>query len=474
MIDQAITDDLEHGLQTQRSMPPRRVLILAYRFPPVATAGVHRTMRFAKFLPRYGWEPIIVTASHKDSREPVDANLLHRLPSSIPISRTPVWRVEQSLASVFRSVWPQKRRSVPAGPPPQPMKPRQQNGRKVLTLREAIQDVVFATPDEAIWWMVPAVRAGIRLAQHYKPDVIYTTGPVHSTHVIGVALRLCTRLPLVLDFRDPWSRCPWGPRKSYTLGRYLHGRLENVCVRQAACVILNNHRLEDEFRRHYVDLSRNHFCAITNGFDPEIMPDVAPAENMPAGDQSPADRLHIMHPGSLYSRRDPRPFLRAVARLAENGFPIHFEQFGNCDPRFDLPQYIRQLKLGANVRLHPTIPQDQLHNEMRRANAFLLLQPVTDTQIPGKLFEMIAFGKPILALTSTGATSDIVNNHGLGIVVRHDDSDAIANAIRKLVELSRRQDATSLQQRARQIFDGRRLTAQLATVLDTAASKRRQ
>ncbi|WP_323379624.1 glycosyltransferase [Stieleria sedimenti] len=332
-------------------------------------------------------------------------------------------------------------------------------------LRRQATELAFAIPDDRIGWKRNAVTKGMEIVSERRPSLIYATAPPFSSLLVGQAIAREANLPLVLDFRDPWTRVPWGPRnKSWIANRWV-ARLERSCVYDASVVILNTPELRDDFANYYSKLPCEKFVSITNGFDPEIRPSIQSyldAQVVASKDDKP---LRLLHPGSLYRNRDPRPVVDAVAKLKANGKTIVLEQVGYCDPNFDLLRYAADRGVESQIEIKPAIPHDQMLRRMAEVDAFLLLQPGTSLQVPGKLFEMILFKKPILTLCVPGAVANIVNRYQIGTIAQADDADSIASAMAKLWTNS---TTSAMWDSVAADFDGRSLTKQLADVFNTA------
>lgn len=316
----------------------------------------------------------------------------------------------------------------------------------------------FTTPDTHVGWWPAAVWTGYRLACELDARVLYTTGPPHSAHLVGLTLKRLTKRPWVADFRDPWTRRPWlDEAVRATRQHSVQVRLEALVVRNADKVILNTDRMRDEFASFYGDADK--FVAISNGFDPEAFPPSAVVE----GAQESVWTL--AHAGSLYRKRDPKPLLHAIARLKEQGivsassFRLHL--VGSIAGEFDVPGLIDRLALGDVVRLTPSLSHSACLQLLARAQALLIIQPGTDLQVPSKLFEYIYLGRAILALAPPGATADIVLGHNLGIVADPGSETGIADALSRML---REWKSFEADETARARYDGRALTGELARV----------
>ena len=236
-------------------------------------------------------------------------------------------------------------------------------------------------------------------------------------------------------------------------------------MKAADRVILNTENMADDFRAYYSRLGPEKFSAIPNGCDPDVVPviDRLIADQPNRGGNG---TIRICHPGSLYRKRDPRPIVDAVRELAQDGVHVVLEQIGNRALGFDLPTYVEQRGLTAQVTLEEHLPHEQVLRRMARADVLMVIQPGTPTQVPGKLFEMLLFKKPILAIADEGATADIIRRFKIGAVAPGDDPQAIAGALRGLIENRQRYQLQGGWTEAHTAFDGRSLTGRLAKVLE--------
>ncbi|QDT06286.1 D-inositol-3-phosphate glycosyltransferase [Rubripirellula lacrimiformis] len=457
-------------------------LIVAFNFPPSATAGVHRTLRFTRFLADSNWHVSVLTSlPDEDSR--LDLALADKIPHSTDVLQVELIRPEDAMKDRIRNL----RKADPrndsastlrsarqsAGCPVESI-PTQSQGRfdrlklPLGKLRRQMVELLFAIPDNRVGWKNDAVSKGLEIVHKNKISLVYATAPPFSSLLVGREIARQAGIPLVLDFRDPWTRVPWGPRnKSWLANRWV-ARLEEKCVRDAAAVILNTDELEQDFVKHYSNLPRERFVTIPNGFDPEIRSRVAtyleeatslPQENRP---------FRLLHPGSLYRNRDPRPIVDAIANLKQRNVQVVLEQVGFCDPGFNLQNYAQQRGVADQVEVHPPVPHDQMMRRMAEVDGFVLLQPGTALQVPGKLFEMILFRKPILAICVPGAVSRIVNEFQIGTIADDGNVDSITKAILQMIGPDRSQprwDDVAAE------FDGEQLTSRLADVFDRVSAK---
>lgn len=427
------------------------VLMIAAAFPPVNNAGVHRTARFARMLPEFGWEPVVLTSSPAAGDVPgwVQGLRVERLTegasggSSGDMESRPSAERSGEAARSWRALrWL-------AG---------------VKRLARNVEGLLFYTPDRHVVWVKRHADEAVRLAREEGVEVVYTTGPPHSLHLLGLRLKRELGLPWVMDFRDPWARKPWGFKARNPWGQRLLGGYEGKCVRSANRVILNTERMRDEFRNHYRDVPAERFVAIPNGCDPELADRVEGLLASEGEQECGEDRVYrVCHAGSLYRERDPRPVVDAIGLLRVKGLRVRFEQVGTAAHYFGLPEYAKERGLSEWVSVEPSVAHAEALRRMAQADALLLVQPGTDLQVPGKLFEMLLFGKPIIALADEGATADIIKRYGLGEVVGEDAAE-IAGAIER--SMAQGCQVLSGCDAARRDFDGRRLTEALGNELE--------
>lgn len=216
--------------------------MLSYYTPPAASAGIYRTLRFVRYLPEFGWRPLLVTVSpealHHKRR---DSSLEKLMPEGTVVTRTGVWRPWQSAANVAKMLL---RRGDKNTAEEESAVSSPANSNVTLAKRsrftrvtDGTRQLLFETPDAQVGWMVPAIRAALPLVRKFRPQVIYSTGPPHSSHLIAIALKKITGIPVVIDFRDPWARTDWDSNGSNSVRRNVQRRLERKCVSAANCVI---------------------------------------------------------------------------------------------------------------------------------------------------------------------------------------------------------------------------------------------
>jgi glycosyltransferase involved in cell wall biosynthesis len=408
----------------------KRVLIVAYHFPPIqGSSGVHRTLAFAKFLREFGWDATVLSVAPRAYESYRDENFA-MVPPHVDVVRAPAWDTARHFS--LRGWYPR----------------------------------LLALPDRWRSWIIPGTRAGRRIVREQRPAALLSTFPIASAHEIGLRLHRATGLRWVADFRDPMAQdgYPTDP----TVWRS-YARIEKQVFEHAARITVTTQGTAEYYEARYGDKARRQLRVIENGFDPDAFPAELAAR---ANTAAPGARMLLLHSGVIYPKdRDPAPFLQALARLQREGLvsdqtlTVRFRASGYED-RYQ--QMIDSLGLGKLVELAPAMPYNQAIDEMQRADALLLFQASTcNRQIPAKLYEYLYSGRPILGVTDPeGDTGRLLARMGVPGIALLENSDAIYAMLReKLPAIRARQYAIAAAAEVEKL-SRRSRTAELAKVLD--------
>jgi glycosyltransferase involved in cell wall biosynthesis len=246
--------------------------------------------------------------------------------------------------------------------------------------------------------------------------------------------------------------------------------MEKKVVENADIVVSNTDFLKDEFIARFPWLQKNKFVVLLNGFDPDDI-------QMSTLKRREPDKFIIIHAGFLYGKRDPRSFLEAIAMLIQSQRidrqKIRLWLVGSVELPYDLAGYVDASGLQEVVRLITHVPYQESLQYLASADALVLLQPGTTTQVPSKLFEYIALNKPILAISpSDGATSRLVHENSLGIFAEADNVDQIASAIEQLYrQWHLGPGGWPINGRARDKFDVKKVTELLSRKFEELANR---
>ena len=409
---------------------------------------------------------------------PIDRELLKKIPAAVRVESTKIFCGFNKLLALKNRgkkqgatvKWQAKSGQRPATSNRQPATSNQRRATGLWQRSKDLITDVMTIPDKDVNWLPYALATALKLNRREHFEVIYSTAPPFTGHLVAYLVKKFTGLPWVADFRDPWARAPW---KAELMDGTLRGRaaekLEAKFVHAADRVILNTDWAARDFAEFYGAATAKKFVVIPNGFDPEDFVD-APSF------LKEQNKLVITHTGSLYRKRDPGRFFEALGKLLAAG-EINADEIelrfigGVALELYQSFQYADALQ--QVLRVIPPVSHREALKFQAESDVLLILQPGTSVSIPGKIFEYIAMRKKILALTPDGATADVMREHGLGLVVNPEDAPGIQSALLQLVKEFRNGGVTSPGvDGAFQKYDGVRLTQQLHEELRRCADGR--
>jgi len=445
----------------------KRVLMVAYLFPPLGGIGAVRTLKFAQHLPSSGWEPYVLTV--KNGFGYVTWNLSD-IQCSCKVFRTSSFEFLKWTALLKRKL---KKSSQVDGELPK-TKPRTNLlVRHYKSFRETIERRLFI-PDDKMFWIPSAIYRGLKIIKNYDIDLIYCSGGPFSSFFIGYALKRITNLPLVLDFRDPWIDNPYLEKKI----RWVEGIERNLAkkITSAAdlCLTVNPH-CKNYICDSLPNIDEGKFFVVPNGIDYEDF-------KKPKNDEiKPYEKFTILYTGTFYPPL-PDSFLYGLRKLIDDHPSIKSEvQFITYSGlwRDESIKLIKKLELDDNIRIKNFIPRNEAFKELFNAHLLLITSNLLSNGTvayfsPTKFFEYVLTDKPIFALAGQGALADLIKSTETGQVVSPDSPEAIANT---LYEFYRRYLRRELYVKPNQdvlaTYDRRRLTKNLAEYFDSCLDNKK-
>ncbi len=430
----------------------KRVLVVCFDFPPQGGTGAIRITKFVKYLPQFGWHPVVVCS---DTDWNPDESLYRDIPKNVPVHR------------VGWPEWVRTIHSAPSLPADGSQAPEGNFGWKPLfqswVLRKARR---LLLPDASVLWTKAARRTCLRVLQAHPCDVILTTSPPHSVHFIGYWLHRHTGLPWVADFRDAWTAQNLVLGRLGRLGLSLQRRMERRMLEGCSRAVMITEPLRQRVLEVFGPYLADKLVTITNGFDPE---DFTNPESVPD-----RDLFTITYTGTILGTQADNAFpdgLRLALSQNELFRKSAIVRFvGQLDPAYRT----RLSGLEGNVEVSNYVRHGAAIDLMLRSDLLLLILPNTDEShmvYTNKFFEYLAARRPVLALVPPGLISEIVVHEKVGLVAPPDDPPAIAEALLILFEEVRtRPHGYSISDNMLACFDRRRLTGELAAVLQGAAS----
>ena len=394
----------------------RRVLIITYYWPPSGGSGVQRWLKMSKYLPENGWQPVIYTA--EDAEYPVEDKSLEKdVAPEAEVIRRPI--VEPySFYKKFLGI--KKGEKVKTG--------FINEGKRKSGWKEYLSVWLrgnFFIPDARCWWIKPSVRHLSKYLKEHPVDVMISTGPPHSMHLIAKALHKKFNIPWVADFRDPWTEIDyydklhlthWADRK--------HHRLEHDVLTQADKVVT----VAPDGARRLENLGAKDVVTIFNGFDRD-----GDTENV-----TKTEKFVITYLGVLSKIQSPENLWTALGELVKEDYgfanTLKINMIGQIDN--SVVKSIEDNDLKQWVTFTPYVPHSEVA-KIHRASTLLLLLLMPDSEprakglLTGKLFEYLASGRPILCVgPEDGDAAHIISECNAGETVSFNDKTKIKETIK--------------------------------------------
>lgn len=389
-----------------------KVLVITYYWPPAGGPGVQRWLKFVKYLGEYGVEPIIYTPSNPNYPL-TDKSLEKEIPEGIKVIKRSIFE-PYKLASMLS-------------------KKDTQNMSRGL-IREKEQSLVekallwirgnMFVPDARKFWVKPSVKYLQKFISEEGIEVIITTGPPHSLHLIGSQLKKLPGVKWIADFRDPWTGIGYHEKlKPGKRARKLHKSLEKKVLQEADVVLATSKTTAKELSL----IAGRTIETITNGFDEvDIMEHPA------------SEKFCLSHIGSLLTGRDPEILWEVLGDMVREveGFQEHLEIMLVGAVSEDVLVSIKKAGIDEHVRLVGYVSHDKALELQREARVLLLLEidaKITRGIIPGKLFEYMAAQRPIIAIgPKEWEVGSILDETGAGQVFTYDDKTTLKKAVLQL------------------------------------------
>lgn len=422
----------------------KRVLIITYYWPPSGGSGVQRWLKFAKYLPEAGWEPVIFTPENPDF-DLRDESLDKEVPKQLEVIKFPIWEPYQLFSKV-------KGKSKT-----HPGRLMEQKEKGFLEKAAIWARANLLIPDPRVFWVKPSVKFLTDLVKSGQFQAVITTGPPHSMHLIGRELKRKTGLPWIADFRDPWSQWEFlDTMPMISLVRKKHQQLEHSVLKEADAVLT----ISPTFQRDLEKLAYRKINLLTNGYDPADIPAGFSPKEKEAG------KLHLVYSGIIDAIRNPIPLMEALKSEFQHGIEeVKWTFVGKVSEQ--VQAFVKEDDwLSERIHFAGYVSHSEVFGFYAKADVLVLI--LTDTKnaqgnIPGKLFEYLATGIPVLALGDPeGDSAKILKDAGVGQVIAHSDAASIKAQLRTLMDSSlKKVDPKDLEKYSRQ-----HLSHQLARSLD--------
>ncbi len=388
----------------------KRVLIVTYYWPPTGGSGVQRWVKFSKYLPEYGWQPVVYTPLNPEQLA-YDESLLKDIPEEAEVLKTKI--IEPY--NIYRKLSGKKNKEV------NPVN----SGKKGLMGRLSlwVRGNIFI-PDPRIGWVRPSVKYLKKYLRDNPVDVIVTTGPPHSMHLIGLGLKKALGIKWIADFRDPWTEMFYYKHLGLNKcsDRKQH-KLEKQVLDSADKVIAVTPFVQKEFQ----EKTQTPVELLTNGFDDCDFP----KDNNTRND----GKFRIVHTGLFASDGDPDKLWEVLKELCKDNPEfrqrLEIRLAGKNDTA--ITDSIRAHGLEENLFDLGYLPHDDIIKEQQNADILILplrKEPEYAKVYPGKIFEYMAARRPVLGIgVSDGASALLLKESGAGLMFDWEDMESIRKFI---------------------------------------------
>ena len=387
-----------------------KVLIITYYWPPAGGSGVQRWLKFVKYLRDFDIEPVVYTV--KDPKYAIcDEELQREVPEGIEILRGSIWE-PNNIFSFFGS----KNKKTSAGF----LDPNPSFFGKITQYIRAN----YFIPDARKFWIKPSVSTLEKYIEQHNIDVVITTGPPHSAHLIGLKLKEKTGVKWMADFRDPWTEIDYFHQLPLTdSARKKHHDLEQNVLLKADAVLVVGKTMKANFSKFNANIK-----VITNGYDTRDSNEIIALDS----------KFSFVHVGLMNSDRNHTMLWKVLCDLCyENaGFKkdLRLKFIGSLSD--EVKEAIEAHKLTSNTEFISYVSHHKVVQYQQSAQVLLL--PINNVPsakgiITGKIFEYLQANRPILAIAPVdGDLAEIINETKSGVVVGFDDAKKMKEAVLKM------------------------------------------
>ncbi len=430
--------------------------MICYYWPPSGGPGSLRALKFARYLPQFGWRPVIMTVQ-KGEFPYIDSSLAEDLFTKTRIYRTKSWEP----FILYKKMTQRKEDdTLPVG---------------ILTLekqnaRERIAAWIRANlfvPDGRIGWIPFAVREGLKIIKKEKIDFIFTSSPPHSLQLIGLMLKKMTHLPWIADLRDPWTDIRYyrSIKRNACIDK-IDRSLETKVLNEADHVLTVSHSLASDFQNSRMIQNKKKVSIFPNGYDEEEFK----KRKRPA-------KFQITHTGNLLEHQNPEVLWKSVSRLLQ-----------------EIPDFKDHLLIRFIGRIHPSILQSALHfgltsylesgpflphkvivREMVASSILMVVIPDTENNrgiVTAKLFEYIGSGNPILLIAPpNGDAAKIISEMTNSTVCNYDNTECCTEFIQNMYRAWKKDKLPISKDKKSHHYSRKEITKKLANLFFTLQSE---
>lgn len=428
----------------------KRVLFIVYNFPPAAGAATQRILKFLKYLPEFGWSTYVLTVDKVDYPD-LDFSLLEKIPQETKVIKTTYW----TPFGIYRRLTGKK--------PDEkiPVAFIKDDHKSIAERISVFLRLNLFLPDAKIGWLPFAVLRGIKLIKKEKIDVIISSGPPHTCHLIALALKKFTRVKWIADFRDPWTDIDYySGMKRTKIAQFIDSSLEKSVLKNADYVVAASSGYLKIIQTKGV---KNNYEVITNGFDMDDFSSVK---------VSKPSKFIITYTGNMPITRNPENLWNALEDLCQmnskfkESFEFHFAGVMDDEIRSE----ISKMKFYNNFIDHGYLDHSKVIELVFNSHLLILIvnRVATSNEIlPGKIFEYIASGNFTLVIgPESGESAKLINYVQQGVAIDYFSKDKMKNLVLDLFSKWERNELRKFNSPQRFEFTRRKITEKLSSIMN--------
>ncbi len=405
----------------------KQILIIAYYFPPSGGPGVQRVLKHIQYLPEFGWQPVVLTVENGNFPAR-DESLLNKIPDEVIVYRTKI--IEPY--SLYRILTGKKKDT------PIDVNVIKKESQRIPT-KEKIAEYfrgTFFIPDARVCWLLTVKSKIKKILKKHNIEAIYSSSPPYTCSLIARGIKRKTGLPWIAGFRDPWTEFLTTPKRWF-LPSAIDKCLERSVFVEADAIECAWVGIKKDAIRKYPDLPENKFHHIPNGFDSNDFPVIEIEKNTTSTvkisnvHKSHNNKFTVTYTGSMYGRRNPASFLKAIENLIHNGkiniydFRLRFiGRFGA-----EVLEMFDKASFKNSIEIIQYIPHEESIKQLLISDALLLIvdeAKESEEIVPGKVYEYIGTRKPIIAIApENSAIAHLIAETKTGLTAHQSEIEKI-------------------------------------------------
>jgi glycosyltransferase involved in cell wall biosynthesis len=436
----------------------KKVLLISYFFPPQASTGGIRPMKFVKYLPHFRWLPIVLSCKNPFDFEVkhIDLELLKEIPPEAKVFRT----VSFEAFSFFWNLKKSRKNSLcPLG---HSLANRKQNNNGKVFIKNLIYDIL-RTPDIYQGWIPITFLQGLKIIKKEDVRVIIATAPPASALITGYLLSKFTKRPLIIDYRDPWFK-----KRNIKFFEKLNESIEKKVIAHAKCVISITNMRSEQLQKEYGYTNSHKFVVIPNGYDSDDIKDTGITTSDING------KLTFIHAGKLYSYDGVADFIDSILSIIqENSNLAKVLKILFIGDRPNLPKFDILEKLGV-ANFKERVSRKECLTLISKAQVLLVFlknDRANKGCIPSKLFDYMMFRKPVFGIFSAGEASDLIERANLGVIAGYNDRKQIKRIVYNFYKQHKNKNIKNdFNEEFIKKYDRRELTKRLSSICEYIAN----